>query len=215
MKNALDDIKINSQFITNQLKSEISNLNNKILKQNNNINKLEKNILNQLNSIRNIYKLIKPYSNNFLNSNLSQTSIGNITNSNESKFEWYENEIKKIINSFEDKKTIQVNNNTSSANNNVNNNNNNSNFLSSDKINNLENNLNIFNENKILQILKNSSNDIIELIRPFLKDDEIENELDENLFDTKDENNNNINEKIVINSINILKKFIKNILKKY
>ena len=213
LKNALDDIKINSQFITNQLKSEISNLNNKILKQNNNAIKLEKNILNQLNSIRNIYKLIKPYSNNFLNSNQSQSSIGNITNSNESKFEWYENEIKKIINSFEDKKTIQVNNITSSANNN--NNNNNSNFLSSDKI---ENNSNVFNENKILQILKNSSNDIIDLIKPFLKDDEIENDFnDENcLFDSKDDNNNtNLNEKIVVNSINILKKFIKNILKKY
>ena len=213
LKNALDDIKINSQFITNQLKSEISNLNNKILKQNNNAIKLEKNILNQLNSIRNIYKLIKPYSNNFLNSNQSQSSIGNITNSNESKFEWYENEIKKIINSFEDKKTIQVNNITSSANNN--NNNNNSNFLSSDKI---ENNSNAFNENKILQILKNSSNDIIDLIKPFLKDDEIENDFnDENcLFDSKDDNNNtNLNEKIVVNSINILKKFIKNILKKY
>ena len=58
LKTSLEEIKSNSNFITSQLRIEISELNNRNEKLMVSINQYEKNINSNNNSIRNIYKLL-------------------------------------------------------------------------------------------------------------------------------------------------------------
>ena len=193
LRTALEDIKSNSQFITSQLRSEITNLNHKVSKQMNSIVQYENNLNSNLNSIRNIYKLLKPYYNGFnLNSVMdslqSQNSFSYNLNQQENKFEWYENEIKKIINSLEKNNRINENNNI---------------HIIDQK----SSITDINDPNKLYFNIKNLCSEIIEMIRPYINEDENENELN-SIFDTKD----NFEDGVIMNEIENLKKIIKSLL---
>ena len=198
LKTALEDLKSNSQFITSQLRLEITNLNEKIIKQMNIINQFEKNINNNLNSIKGIYKLLKPIIIN-LNLNLnsvdslqSQNSFSNSINLNENKFEWYESNIKNMISRLE----IKMNN----IQNLVIENNNNHNQDQKSSIGDIP-------DNKLYFFVKNASSEIIEMIRPYINEEENENELN-SIFDTKE----NIEDGIIVSAIENVKKDIKSLI---
>ena len=191
LRNSLKDIKSNSKFITSQLRTEINNLNNKILKQMDSINQYEKNLINNLNSIKGIYKLLKNYSNlnSVMDSIQSQNSFSYNVNQCDNKFEWYEGEIKKIINGFENKNHFQNGNNE------------NNNIL---KINEKYSNSDNKDINKLYINIKNYCFEIIEIIKPYINEEEIENELNNDI-----EIKNKIEEDAIIKCLETLKKYIK------
>ena len=191
LRNSLKDIKSNSKFITSQLRTEINNLNNKILKQMDSINQYEKNLINNLNSIKGIYKLLKNYSNfnSVMDSIQSQNSFSYNVNQCDNKFEWYEGEIKKIINGFENKNRFQNGNNE------------NNNII---KINEKYSNSDNKDINKLYYNIKNYYFEIIEIIKPYINEEEIENELNDDI-DIK----NKIEEDMIIKCLETLKKYIK------
>ena len=98
LRKTIEDIKNNSEFLSGQLKSEITSLNNKIKEKNEKENEYEKIIIDNLSSIRKIYKIL-------LSNSIKQydllTSLENQSpsprNSNENKFNWYINEIIKLL----------------------------------------------------------------------------------------------------------------------
>ncbi len=191
LRNSLKDIKSNSKFITSQLRNEINNLNNKVLKQMDSINQYEKNLINNLNSIKGIYKLLKNYSNlnSFMDSIQSQNSFSYNVNQCDNKFEWYEGEIKKIINGFENKNHFQNGNNE------------NNNII---KINEKYSNSDNKDINKLYYNIKNYCFEIIEIIKPYINEEEIENELNNDI-----EIKNKIEEDAIIKCLETLKKYIK------
>ena len=191
LRNSLKDIKSNSKFITSQLRTEINNLNNKILKQMDSINQYEKNLINNLNSIKGIYKLLKNYSNfnSVMDSIQSQNSFSYNINQCDNKFEWYEGEIKKIINGFENKNRFQNGNNE------------NNNII---KINEKYSNSDNKDINKLYYNIKNYYFEIIEIIKPYINEEEIENELNNDI-----EIKNKIEEDAIIKCLETLKKYIK------
>ena len=191
LRNSLKDIKSNSKFITSQLRNEINNLNNKVLKQMDSINQYEKNLINNLNSIKGIYKLLKNYSNfnSVMDSIQSQNSFSYNLNQCDNKFEWYEGEIKKIINGFENKNRFQNGNNE------------NNNII---KINEKYSNSDNKDINKLYYNIKNYYFEIIEIIKPYINEEEIENELNDDI-DIK----NKIEEDVIIKCLETLKKYIK------
>ncbi len=191
LRNSLKDIKSNSKFITSQLRNEINNLNNKVLKQMDSINQYEKNLINNLNSIKGIYKLLKNNSNlnSLMDSIQSQNSFSYNVNQCDNKFEWYEGEIKKIINGFENKNHFQNGNNE------------NNNII---KINEKYSNSDNKDINKLYYNIKNYCFEIIEIIKPYINEEEIENELN-NDIDIK----NKIEEDVIIKCLETLKKYIK------
>ena len=199
LRTALEDIKSNSQFITSQLRTEINNLNDKVSKQMNCITQYEKNINNNLNSIKGIYKLLKPLSNplnlnSVMDSLQSQNSFINSLSQHENKFDWYENEIKKIINNIDTKmKTNNQTGNNENSNNNI--------------IEQKSSIIDINDPNKLYLNIKNSCNELIEMIRPFINEEENENELN-SIFETKD----NFEDDVIINEIENLKKLIKQLI---
>ena len=98
LRKTIEDMKSNSEFLTGQLKSEISLLNNKIKEKNEKENEYEKIIIENLSSIRKIYKIllsntIKQY--DLLSSIKNQSPSPR--NSNENKFNFYVNEIIKVL----------------------------------------------------------------------------------------------------------------------
>ena len=200
LKTALEDMKSNSQFITSQLRTEITNLNNKVSKQMDSITQYEKIFKNNLNSIKGIYKLLKPFANSFnLNSVMDSlqsqnNSFSYYVNQQENKFEWYENEIKKIINGLE-KNNYNYNQNGNNDNNNI--------HIIDQK----SSITDINDPNKLYYYIKNSCSEIIEMIRPNINEEENENELN-NVFDTKD----NFEDGVIMNEIENLKKHIKTLL---
>ena len=200
LKTALEDMKSNSQFITSQLRTEITNLNNKVSKQMDSITQYEKIFKNNLNSIKGIYKLLKPFANSFnLNSVMDSlqsqnNSFSYYVNQQENKFEWYENEIKKIINGLE-KNNYNYNQNGNNDNNNI--------HIIDQK----SSITDINDPNKLYYYIKNSCSEIIEMIRPNINEEENENELN-NVFDTKD----NFEDGVIMNEIENLKKHIKILL---
>ncbi len=199
LKTALEDMKSNSQFITSQLRTEITNLNNKVSKQMDSITQYEKIFKNNLNSIKGIYKLLKPFANGFnLNSVMDSlqsqnNSFSYYVNQQENKFEWYENEIKKIINGLEKNNYNYQNGN-----------NDNNNIHIIDQKSSITD---INDPNKLYYYIKNSCSEIIEMIRPNINEEENENELN-NVFDTKD----NFEDGVIMNEIENLKKHIKTLL---
>ena len=199
LRTALEDIKSNSQFITSQLRTEINNLNDKVSKQMNCITQYEKNINNNLNSIKGIYKLLKPLSNplnlnSVMDSLQSQNSFINSLSQHENKFDWYENEIKKIINNIDTKmKTNNQTGNNENSNNNI--------------IEQKSSIIDINDPNKLYLNIKNSCNELIEMIRPHINEEENENELN-NIFETKE----NIEDGIIVNAIENVKKDIKSLI---
>ena len=200
LKTALEDMKSNSQFITSQLRTEITNLNNKVSKQMDSITQYEKIFKNNLNSIKEIYKLLKPFANGFnLNSVMDSlqsqnNSFSYYVNQQENKFEWYESEIKKIINGLE-KNNYNYNQNGNNDNNNI--------HIIDQK----SSITDINDPNKLYYYIKNSCSEIIEMIRPNINEEENENELN-NVFDTKD----NFEDGVIMNEIENLKKHIKTLL---
>ena len=199
LKTALEDMKSNSQFITSQLRTEITNLNNKVSKQMDSITQYEKIFKNNLNSIKEIYKLLKPFANSFnLNSVMDSlqsqnNSFSYYVNQQENKFEWYESEIKKIINGLEKNNYNYQNGN-----------NDNNNIHIIDQKSSITD---INDPNKLYYYIKNSCSEIIEMIRPNINEEENENELN-NVFDTKD----NFEDGVIMNEIENLKKHIKTLL---
>ena len=194
LKTSLEEIKSNSNFITSQLRIEISELNNRNEKLMVSINQYEKNINSNNNSIRNIYKLLNKLVVNFSlnNENLSLglNSNTNSLNSHENKFDYYENEIKKIISRLEIKlSNLQIIEN------------NNHQEIKSF-------NTDIPDTNKLFSSIKDIFNEIIEMIRPYIIQDENENELN-NIFDFKDA----FEYGIIINSLKNLKKYINLLIK--
>ncbi len=193
LKTALEEIKTNSNFITSQLRIEISELNNRNENLMISINQYEKNINSNIISIRNIYKLLNKsmihLSLNNENSNLSQNSNTNSLNSHENKFEYYENEIKKIISRLE----IKLSNLQNIDNNNH------------QEIKSF--NTDIPDTNKLFYSIKEIFNEIIEMIRPYITQEENENELN-NIFEIKDA----FEYGIIINSLKNLKKYIKKLI---
>ena len=194
LKTSLEEIKSNSNFITSQLRIEISELNNRNEKLMVSINQYEKNINSNNNSIRNIYKLLNKLVVNFSlnNENLSLglNSNTNSLNSHENKFDYYENEIKKIISKLEIKlSNLQIIEN------------NNHQEIKSF-------NTDIPDTNKLFSSIKDIFNEIIEMIRPYIIQDENENELN-NIFDFKDA----FEYGIIINSLKNLKKYINLLIK--
>ena len=194
LKTSLEEIKSNSNFITSQLRIEISELNNRNEKLMVSINQYEKNINSNNNSIRNIYKLLNKLVVNFSlnNENLSLglNSNTNSLNSHENKFDYYENEIKKIISRLEIKlSNLQIIEN------------NNHQEIKSF-------NTDIPDTNKLFSSIKDIFNEIIEMIRPYIIQDENENELN-NIFDNKD----TFEYGIIINSLKNLKKYINLLIK--
>jgi uncharacterized protein YukE len=194
LKTSLEEIKSNSNFITSQLRIEISELNNRNEKLMVSINQYEKNINSNNNSIRNIYKLLNKLVANFSlnNENLSLglNSNTNSLNSHENKFDYYENEIKKIISRLE----IKLSNLQNIDNNNH------------QEIKSF--NTDIPDTNKLFSSIKDIFNEIIEMIRPYIIQDENENELN-NIFDNKD----TFEYGIIINSLKNLKKYINLLIK--
>ena len=194
LKTSLEEIKSNSNFITSQLRIEISELNNRNEKLMVSINQYEKNINSNNNSIRNIYKLLNKLVVNFSlnNENLSLglNSNTNSLNSHENKFDYYENEIKKIISRLE----IKLSNLQNIDNNNH------------QEIKSF--NTDIPDTNKLFSSIKDIFNEIIEMIRPYIIQDENENELN-NIFDNKD----TFEYGIIINSLKNLKKYINLLIK--
>ena len=194
LKTSLEEIKSNSNFITSQLRIEISELNNRNEKLMISINQYEKNINSNNNSIRNIYKLLNKLVVNFSlnNENLSLglNSNTNSLNSHENKFDYYENEIKKIISRLE----IKLSNLQNIDNNNH------------QEIKSF--NTDIPDTNKLFSSIKDIFNEIIEMIRPYIIQDENENELN-NIFDNKD----TFEYGIIINSLKNLKKYINLLIK--
>ena len=194
LKTSLEEIKSNSNFITSQLRIEISELNNRNEKLMVSINQYEKNINSNNNSIRNIYKLLNKLVVNFSlnNENLSLglNSNTNSLNSHENKFDYYENEIKKIISRLE----IKLSNLQNIDNNNH------------QEIKSF--NTDIPDTNKLFSSIKDIFNEIIEMIRPYIIQDENENELN-NIFDFKDA----FEYGIIINSLKNLKKYINLLIK--
>ena len=193
LKTALEEIKTNSNFITSQLRIEISELNNRNENLMISINQYEKNINSNIISIRNIYKLLNKsmihLSLNNENSNLSQNSNTNSLNSHENKFEYYENEIKKMISRLE----IKLSNLQNIDNNNH------------QEIKSF--NTDIPDTNKLFYSIKEIFNEIIEMIRPYITQEENENELN-NIFEIKDA----FEYGIIINSLKNLKKYIKKLI---
>ena len=175
LRKTIEDIKNNSQFLAEQLKSEITILNNKLKEKNEKEKEYEQYIFQNLNSIIQIYKLLFPHC---LKQYDFLTSIENEShssrNSSEKKFNWYINEITKFID-------ILINKNSNNSNNN------NNNILQNiSNINN--NNINICQKNK-------KEENIIDI-------NEIKNELLKNILEimtwinpyiSKDKNNTNIN----------------------
>ena len=98
LRKTIEDIKNNSEFLTGQLKSEITSLNNKIKENKEKENEYEKIMIDNLSSIRKIYKIL-------LTNSIKQydllTSLENQSpsprNSTENKFNWYVNEIVKLL----------------------------------------------------------------------------------------------------------------------
>ena len=127
------------------------------------INQYEKNLINNLNSIKGIYKLLKNYSNfnSVMDSIQSQNSFSYNLNQCDNKFEWYEGEIKKIINGFENKNRFQNGNNE------------NNNII---KINEKYSNSDNKDINKLYYNIKNYYYEIIEIIKNNNNEKEIENE---------------------------------------
>ena len=101
LKKTIEDIKNNSQFLTEQLKSEINTLNNKIKNMNEKEKEYENNIKENIILIKNIYNIILNYyneQNNKNNMNIDMNiDIKNNQDLNEKTFNWYVNEIIKII----------------------------------------------------------------------------------------------------------------------
>ena len=161
LRKTIEDIKNNSQFLTEQLKSEIIVLNSKLKEKNEKEKENEQYLIQNLNSIRQIYKLLlhhclKQY--DYLSSidNDSQFS----SNSDEEKFNWYINEISKFIDIL-----INKNNNLkndTSNNNNIPNNINDKNKKEEIKIDNKNNNDEIKKE--LLKIIV----EIITWISPYI-----------------------------------------------
>ena len=99
LRKTIEDIKNNSKFLTDQLKTEINNLNNKLKENNEKEKEYKKNTNEYMLSIRKIYKILVSYFNqpyNLLNS-LDNENISS-EYSIEKKFNWYINEISKYLN---------------------------------------------------------------------------------------------------------------------
>ena len=115
LRKTIEDIKNNSQFLTEQLKSEITVLNSKLKEKSLKEKEYELCLIQNINGIRQIYKILLPYC---LKQYDYLTSIENESNSSEKKFNWYINEITKFIDIL-----INKNNNLINDKNNYNNNN--------------------------------------------------------------------------------------------
>ena len=108
LRKTIEDIKNNSQFLTEQLKSEVNILNNKIKEKNEKEKEYEKNIIENLTTIKKIYKiLLSNYleKNNILNSKeIENNSL--YYDDIDKKFNWYSNEILKYIDILVNKKKM-------------------------------------------------------------------------------------------------------------
>jgi len=165
LRKTIEDIKSNSEFLTGQLKSEISLLNNKIKENNEKVNEYEKIIIENLSSIRKIYKMLLS---NSINTNELISSFENKSpsprNSNENKFNFYVNEIINALDLLFNKNKKEneiINNNKIIEENNI--------KKEIEKINN--------NRNEIKKELLKNLTEIINCINPFLSKEKDKNNI--------------------------------------
>ena len=158
LRKTIEDIKNNSQFLTEQLKSEVNILNNKIKEKNEKEKEYEKNIIENLTTIKKIYKiLLSNYleKNNILNSKeIENNSL--YYDDIDKKFNWYSNEILKyidiLVNKNKDKDTKIIDNKN----------------INKEITQNKNTNSNI---NEIKNELLKNINEILNLINPFISKD--------------------------------------------
>ena len=91
LKAAIDDIKSNSKFITEQLRLEIKTLNDKVASQSASITQYENNLIKHVTAMKSLYKIIKD------TTPLNTMPIQTVSSSLEDKFDWYEEEIQRAI----------------------------------------------------------------------------------------------------------------------
>lgn len=171
---AIEDIKSNSQFITEQLRTEINGLNDKLSRLQERNDASDQIMSNHIKSIKDLYlsltmaKQSKSFtSQEGISSGVSAGMRQNQTHTQD--FEWYIAEIEKEIK--------------------------NEGFNHEGDI------------TKMQKLMKSTSKDIIDIIKPYIKDEDDENEIDFECFDSK----SNYEEEI-ISAIENLKKYIKNII---
>ena len=174
LKKTIEDIKNNSQFLTEQLKSEVNILNNKIKQLNEKEKEYENALKENIIVIKNIYDILLSHykeQNNIDNNNIMDINDKNNKNTKEKNFNWYGNEIIKIVEMIKNKnKNIKVNKKEISSN------------KKDEKI-----QADIININEIKNDFLKNILEIINLISPFI-------------FDEKEkEKNNLIIENIEIN----------------
>ena len=165
LRKTIEDIKNNSEFLTGQLKSEITLLNNKIKEKNEKENEYEKIIIENLSSIRKIYKTLLSYSikQNDLISSFENKSPSP-RNSNENKFNFYINEIIKTLELLFNKKKKE--------NENINNKESNEEINIKEEIEKINNNMNIMKK----ELLTNLG-EIINWISPFISKENDKNNI--------------------------------------
>lgn len=91
LKSAIDDIKSNSKFITEQLRLEIKTLNEKVTSQSASITNYENNLIKHVTVMKSLYKTLKD------TTPLNTMPIQTVSSSLEDKFDWYEEEIQRAI----------------------------------------------------------------------------------------------------------------------
>ena len=101
LRTAIEDIKTNNKFITEQLRTEISSLTSKNEQSISIIKEYETTLIKNITSIKSIYKSLKEYAPQHTLDSLpiqtNTTTSNNNASSLEAKFDWYENEINKLI----------------------------------------------------------------------------------------------------------------------
>ena len=203
LRKTIEDIKNNSQFLTEQLKSEVNILNNKIKEKNEKEKEYEKNIIENLTIIKKIYNILLLNSlekKNFLKS--KEIENNSVYYNTDQKFKWYSNEIIKYID-------ILINKNKDSKisdNKNINNNKND--IITENKNINKDisqNENNNFSDIKI-ELLKNI-NEILNLINPFISKDSKEKE--KNVNNIRKTIEKNIEENKIKEALDIFKSKIK------
>lgn len=168
LKSVIDDLKTNSKFITEQLRTEIQTLNEKVSAQATSILNYENILVKHVTAMKSLYKSMKELIPPILDSMPVQTTNSSL----EEKFDWYEGELRKATDQLALKKEGD----------------------------NRE-------ESKVHEMIKKYSKEIVNMIRPFISEEE--SEIDLGVFEN---DKDNFEENLVISALECLRKYIKHIV---
>ena len=168
LKSVIDDLKTNSKFITEQLRTEIQTLNEKVSAQAISILNYENILVKHVTAMKSLYKSMKELIPPILDSMPVQTTNSSL----EEKFDWYEGELRKATDQLALKKEGD----------------------------NRE-------ESKVHEMIKKYSKEIVNMIRPFISEEE--SEIDLGVFEN---DKDNFEENLVISALECLRKYIKHIV---